>query len=129
MIEKKEKNWLVMFTSADQYWLTEKCYESLLKVFKNIDMKILIFLMHLLKILDHFQVIQKIEPQRSRGTLVFWLLFECVSSFNLQGPGPFAKRKDPPFISAPSNVKGRNILWTYKYFVKESKRFGHNCLN
>ena len=53
MIEEKKTNWLVMFTSADQYWSTEKFYESFLKVFKNIDMKILIFLMHFLKNLDH----------------------------------------------------------------------------
>ena len=55
MIEEKKTNWLVMFTSADQYWSTEKFYELFLNVFKNIDMKILIFFNAFLKNFRPFQ--------------------------------------------------------------------------
>ena len=40
---------------------------------------------------------------------------------NPQGPGPFAKRKEPGGISARSNgfFQGPNIFKTEKHFIKE----------
>ena len=69
----------------------------------------------------------------------------CLSTklkklLNPQRTGVFYKRKEGgaimviTVISARSYGKrlifqGTNILVKEKYFVKESKRFGHNCLN
>ena len=56
------------------------------------------------------------------------------SVLTLKGLDVFYKRKGrggghygPRIISARSN--GKRLIFSEKYFVKESKRFGHNCLN